>query len=376
MRRERGTGSLYQPLGTEVWWCQYYVHGLRVRKSTGETSKDKARTFLRDEIAAVAAGRKSPRMERVTVKQIVEDKLLDKKNKADKDLADDQRRWDLHLSPFFGTYRAMEVTTDAIRRYIAYRKKSEDNPENGTINRELSLLRSAFNLGLKSSPPKVAVCPYFPMLEEAAPRSGFLTDKQYSQLAYKCSAEGLWLRTGFELSTTYSWRRGEVFNLQVLQFDPKHRTIDLDPGSTKNDEGRLVILTDTCYELVKMSCESKKPTDLIITRDGKKVGDFRKLWATLCKDVKPGLLFHDLRRTGARNMRRLGIPESVAMKIGGWKTRSVFERYNIIDERDLRDASVLLNRRQRKLVGENSHKTAIKPPQAAKAGSRQVQQVQ
>ena len=51
-----------------------------------------------------------------------------------------------------------------------------------------------------------------------------------------------------------------------------------------------------------------------------------------------GLLFHDLRRTGARNLRRAGVAEGVIQKIGGWKTRSVFERYAIVDQRDIADA--------------------------------------
>ena len=72
-----------------------------------------------------------------------------------------------------------------------------------------------------------------------------------------------------------------------------------------------------------------------------------------------GLIFHDLRRAAARNLRRAGIAETVIMKIGGWRTRSVFERYAIVSRTDIADAMRKLqtSEAQKKISHEISHAT-------------------
>jgi integrase len=100
------------------------------------------------------------------------------------------------------------------------------------------------------------------------------------------------------------------------------------------------------------SVQGKNANDYVFTRDnGKRVRTFRKIWTNVCERAGvPNLMLHDLRRSGARNLRRLGVGETVAMKIGGWKTKSVFARYDIVSESDLAEAAKLLDAKREELA--------------------------
>jgi integrase len=113
------------------------------------------------------------------------------------------------------------------------------------------------------------------------------------------------------------------------------------PGTTKSDKGRSVVLTTELYNLLSEVCKGKQGEDYVLTRaDGRHVVDFRKAWRGLVKAAgMPGLLLHDFRRAAIRNMMRGGISKTVAKKISGHATDSVFDRYDITDEQDLIDAA-------------------------------------
>ena len=114
-----------------------------------------------------------------------------------------------------------------------------------------------------------------------------------------------------------------------------------------------------------MGAGHKIQYDFVFTRsDGMPVVDLRKAWNWATDSAGcPGLLLHDLRRIGVRNLRRLGVAESVAVKISGHKTASIFRRSDIVAESDLRDAARLLDGKQNQF----SHSSAIARPQSQDA---------
>src|SRR5262249_36876006 len=86
-------------------------------------------------------------------------------------------------------------------------------------------------------------------------------------------------------------------------------------------------------------------------REGEFLPEFYKPWRAACEAAKvPGRLLHDMRRTAIRNLVRAGGSDRGAIQIRGHKTRSIFDRYNITSERDLRDAAALLSAHHKALM--------------------------
>ena len=380
-RRPSGTGCVYQRPDSPVWWLKYSRHGKSFRESSRTTEKRKAEKMLRERLTELQSGTfAGPKVEKIKVQELADDLIREYRINGRKSLDDLQTRWTLHLEPFFGYMRAADVTSQSIAHYVDSRQ--QQGASNATVNRELAALKRMFRIAAQSTPPKVLRMPTIKAMREDNVRKGFLEDEQFHALV--ADAE-LWFRALVECGRTYGWRVSELVGLKVEQIDLIQKVIRLEPGTTKNSDGREVFMTDTVRNLLSTCVEGKTPDAQVFTRpNGSPVRDFRVTWERACSrvgvgrtvcgecsspmdsgracqkcksqhSVYSGLIFHDLRRTAARNLRRAGIPETVIMKIGGWRTRSVFERYAIVSRTDIADAMRKLQQSEQVMQNQSSH---------------------
>jgi len=336
-------GSIYKR--GAVFWIQYYRNGKPYRETARTKKETEAKRLLRMREGEISEGKiPGVHFDKVRFNDLTDDFLADYRINEKKSLAKAERSVK-QLKTFFDNYRVPEITTPIIQKYIE--KRLEDGKENATVNRELSALKRILNLGARQTPPKVDRVPYIPMLKENNVRKGFFEHSDFIALR---EALPEYLKGFVTFAYKSGWRVSEIENLKWSQCDLENCIVRLESGETKNNEARTVYLDEELKAVFLKEKERRKELArkldkisnyVFLNADGtEKIGDFRKSWASACTTAKIGKkLVHDFRRTAVRNMVRAGIPERVAMQISGHKTRSVFERYNIVSETDLKIAS-------------------------------------
>ena len=350
-------GSLYKRTFTTAdgdtrerptWWLKYYQNGRAIRESTGTTKETVARRMLRLREGDVERGIPvSPRLGRLTFEEAAADIQNEYRVNGRRSFGELERRIRLHLAPAFGGRRMATITPAKVRTFIDRRQQA--GASNGEINRELSMLRRMFTLAVQGQ--KLYHRPYIPMLQERNVRTGFFEAEQFTALLPHLPAE---IQAVVRFAYVTGWRvPSEVLTLEWRQVDlTAPGTVRLDPGTTKNDDGRVFPLTRDLRTVLEaqrthtdaVSRQLGAIVPLVFHRHGKPIRDFRGAWATACKAAGcPGRIPHDFRRTAVRNLVRAGVPERVAMQLTGHKTRSVFERYNIVSEGDYQHAADKLN---------------------------------
>jgi integrase len=322
-----------------IYWIKYYRGRKPYYESTKSEKESEAKRVLRRRLGQIAEGRFfGLRPERVKFEDLARDFVNDYRINGKRSL-DKAERSVRHLQHFFGGMRAGDITTDRVRTYIGIRQ--DEGMSNGEINRELAALKRMFNLALQQTPPKVPQKPYIPMLQEQNVRKGFFEHDEFVALRAALPVE---LRPVATFGYFTGWRKREILDLTWDRVDLQTRTVRIEPGVTKNRDGRTIYLDG---ELFNTLVAVKQERDVwyphcpwVFHRKGVPIQDFRQAWNTACQAVGvAGKLFHDFRRTAVRDMVRAGIPERVAQQVSGHKTRSVFDRYHIVSDTDLREAA-------------------------------------
>lgn len=349
-------GQLYQR--GRIWWVKYYVNGRPVRESTGTEKEREAERILKTREGRAAAGLPLlPRADRVRYEEAAEDLREHYRTTGTRNLVEAEKRLK-HLDVVFRGMRVAVIGGAEATAYIAQRQR--EGAANGTVNRELAILTKMLRLAYERE--KLLRVPVIHKLKEAPPREGFFEREQFQAVRRRLPED---LQVAVGLAYILGWRmQSEVLALERRHLDLDGGTLRLDPGMTKNDEGRVVYLPTELRAAVaaqlarvdalqrrlgriipwvfphlrgaKVPNAGRRRTHVL----GERRGDFRKAWARACEAAGcPGMLRHDFRRTAVRNMVNAGVAERVAMQVTGHRTRSVFDRYHIVSPADLQDVA-------------------------------------
>src|SRR5262245_6715473 len=345
----RGQGRLFRRKHSASWWIAYYHCGQEIRESAKTTSEQRARALLRERLRT--AGRPDfidpAAARRLSFEDLAAMFLTDYRVNG-KRLRNATSATEA-LREAFGFDKALDITADRIATYTATRLAAGKRP--ATVNRELAALRRMFSLAVRAG--KLASRPPITLLAEDNVREGFVDPPEFARLLDEVRArEAPEIADAAEFAYLTCLRRGNAVGAQWAWFTLRIEDGTVTGGSvrvpgavTKNKKALPLVLTGQFLDLVARRWALRVPEcQFVFHRAGTAIRDFRATWAAACEAVGlPGLLFHDLRRSGARKYRRAGVTEEVIMRIGGWKTPSMFSRCNVIDESDLAAAATRLS---------------------------------
>ena len=351
--RTKGSGSIFKPKASRFWWISYVSGGKRQWESSESEKKGDAQKLLTSRLGDSEKGLVvTPKIGKITVREglqaVIDDMTMNERRSIDHT----QRRIDKHLvrtiekngtaTGYFNQDRRMNtIDSDDLKAYVVHRLAQKAS--RASCNLELAIVRRAFKLAIESK--KLAAMPHVPMMELSNVRTGFFERAEFEAVREALPAP---LRGVATFGYLTGWRRAEILGLEWSNVDRDRQVITLNVGETKNNDGRtlpydllpeLVDVIDTAWTEHERLLKAETICPYVFHRNGKQIKDFRTVWEAACEGAKcPSKILHDFRRTAARNLVRAGVPEKAAMGVTGHKTRSVFERYNIVTGDDVRNA--------------------------------------
>ena len=330
----RGDGRIYQR--GEVFFIAYNVNGRECRESSRSTSWADAQRLLDQRLqerAALQAPLAATSSD-VTYDTLADLYLADYRLHEYRTFSTARARVE-HLRRSFGGLSVTAINVLRIKRYQTTRR--EEGVSAATVNRETTGLQRMFRLAVDSG--LVKEIPAFPQrLRENPPRQGFFEVTEYEAVRRHLPPP---YQDVLDFAYLSGWRRREITELTWPEVDWSGKVIRLDPARSKTASGRILPLMPEMLKILERRKQSRVPgRTLVFDRDTLTVREWKNAWPKACEAAGlKGRYLHDCRRTVARNLVRAGVSERIAMTLIGHKTRSMFDRYNIVSERDLHQAS-------------------------------------
>jgi len=321
------------------YWMHFVWNGEHIQESTKQGNPRVARQIEAAKRTQLAKGevgiKEKPKAERFTVAMLLD--RLQASYEIDGKASAKNFSLIRRAKKDFGAKMADELTAEDIDAYIERRRTK--GAADATINRVTQLVGTAYRRA-KLTPPDIRH-----LSEKHNVRRGFFSSAEFRAVLSHLPDDDL--RDFCEFAYLCGWRKGSIAALRWFDVDLEAGEINLPGQYVKNGEPLKMPIEGELKALLARRKEARAVTtssgalisDFVFHRSGEAVLEFRKPWATACKLAGcPGKLFHDFRRSAARDLIRSGVPQSVAMRITGHKTASMFTRYNITDTEDVREA--------------------------------------
>src|SRR6266404_5927784 len=287
----RGQGRVFQRKGSSFFWVAYYSHGKEEREvarhvrtgdklEVSEKNQHEAQRFLKRRLGEIAAeqhgGRAfvGPQQERVTINELLDGLETDYK------LRD---RWNVKvasnvkpLRDYFGTWRAFEVTSEAIGKYIEGLR--EQGYSNATVNRRTQLLGQAFKTAIRNK--QLSQQPFIPRLSEIGnERQGFFETADFEAVIARLPE---YLRDFCRFGFVTGWRKGSIDSLRWSDVGEDVIYLRAENSKTRKAEtmplqGELQEIIDRRRAAAVIREKDKEPrfAEFVFHSKGEPVGDFR-----------------------------------------------------------------------------------------------------
>ncbi len=326
----------------KIYWIEFYnQEGRRKRERIGP-NKALAETVHRKRLVERAEGKLLDRKkgDNVRFDQLAKHYLSLPEVKSKKSFVRDEGSIK-KLEGFFKTKLITSITPSLIGDYQSQRlaEKSYRGGETkaATVNREIACLKTMFNKAIRDGKLEKNPMRGVKLLPENNERDRVLSPKEWDKYRSHCPP---WYLPIAIAAYRTAMRKGEILNLTIPRVDLKEGFIRLRPEETKTSKGRSIPIHPELMEVLKSALKVRHLNcELVFHRDGKPITphDVRVAHEAVCKEAGiSGFVYHDFRHTAINNWRKEGHDYFKIMAVSGHKTISVFKRYNMVDEAELK----------------------------------------